>query len=80
MGKRINSLADAAHAAGFAMAPEDMYAENDFIVRHVMAPSISSTALVPYTVAKPAIGFMAHAKALATRYGSPGWLMPRLTA
>jgi hypothetical protein len=79
MGKRIKSLIDAAHAAGFAMAPEDMYAEDVVVVRHVMAPS-ASTALVPYVAATPAVGFMAHAKALAARYGSPGWLMPRLTA
>lgn len=80
MGKRIESLMQAVHAAGYAMAPEDIYAAEDVMERLVMKPA-QSTALVPYTAASPAAdGFMAHLRSMAMRYGSPAWLMPRLPA
>jgi hypothetical protein len=79
MGKGIKSLMDAAHAAGYAMAPEDMYSEDEIFEQHVMAPA-KSTALVPYVTATPALGVMAQARAIAARYATPAWFVPRLPA
>ncbi len=81
MRKHIKSLMDAAAAAGYAMAPEDIYAADDFMAeqRVTMTPA-HSTALVPLQVATPAVSFLAQARNLAARYASPAWLMPRLTA
>ena len=79
MGKRIKSLMDAAYAAGYAMAPEDIYSEDDFIERHIMAPS-KSTALVPFVSATPTVPLMTQAKAMALRYAGTAWFAPRLPA
>ncbi len=79
MGKRIKSLMDAAHAAGYAMAPEDIYAADEVVERHVMAPA-KSTALVPYIAATPAVSLMSQARAVANRYAAMAWLTPRLPA
>lgn len=80
MGIRIDSLMHAAHAAGFAMAPEDMYAADDLVDRPVAMMPSQATALVPYSAARPAsLSLFAQAKAIATRYGSPTWHMPRLS-
>lgn len=79
MGKGIKSLMNAAQAAGFAMAPEDIYADDDFVEQHVMA-SAKSTALVPYMAATPSVSMRAQARAFAARYASPTWFLPRLPA
>ena len=79
MGKRIKSLMDAAYAAGYAMAPEDIYEDEVIVERHVMAP-VKSTALVPYHAATPAVGLMAQARAMANRYAAIAWPAPRLPA
>lgn len=80
MGKRISSLLNAAEAAGYAMAPEDIYAVEETFVQHVMAPASPSTALVPYVAATPSLGLLGHAKALASRYTSGAFLGTRLPA
>ncbi|MDO9384885.1 MAG: hypothetical protein Q7T86_18720 [Hyphomicrobiaceae bacterium] len=79
MGKRIKSLMDAAYAAGYAMAPEDIYAGEVIVEHHVMAPA-KSTALVPYHSATPAVSLMAQARAMANRYAAMAWPAPRLPA
>jgi hypothetical protein len=79
MGKRIKSLMDAAHAAGYAMAPEDIYAVDDVVEQHIMAPA-KSTALVPYATATPAVSLMGQARALANRYAALAWPAPRMPA
>lgn len=79
MGKQIKSLMDAAYAAGYAMAPEDIYAGQMIIERHAMAPA-KSTALVPYSSATPAVSLMAQARAIANRYAALAWPAPRLPA
>jgi len=80
MGIRIDSLMHAAHAAGFAMAPEDMYAAEDLVEQPVAMRPSRSTELVAFNATRPNIGIMAHARALASRYGTTAWLMPRLPA
>lgn len=81
MGKQIKSLMDAAAAAGYAMAAEDIYAADDFVAeeRIEMMPA-RSTALVPLQAATPAVSLMAQARAMASRYAYPAWLLPRLPA
>lgn len=79
MGRHIKSLMDAAHAAGYAMAAEDIYLNDEIVEQHVMIPA-KSTALVPFQTAVPSIGLMAQARALASRYAGTAWLMPRLPA
>lgn len=79
MGRHIKSLMDAAHAAGYAMAPEDIYADDDFVAHHIMAPA-KSTALVPYAAATPTVSLMSQARAMALRYAGTAWLAPRLPA
>jgi hypothetical protein len=80
MGVRIKSLMAAAHAAGYAMAPEDMYFDDQVVERPVSLPVAPSTALVPVTVSATG-GLFADARSLAGRYISAGWMpIPRLTA
>jgi len=83
MGKRIKSLMDAANAAGYAMAAEDIYAEDEVAAKHVMAPARTS-ALVPYVAATPSVSLVEQARSqvrlLAQRYGGTAWLAPRLPA
>lgn len=78
MGVRITSLMAAAHAAGFAMAAEDMYCEDDVAPVRIIETS-SSTALVP--IAQPTVGVVATVRALAHRYAGGNWIaMARLPA
>lgn len=86
MGVRIKSLMAAAHAAGYAMAPEDMYPDDSLAMPTPQVPVRStSTALVPLThvPVSPAAapGLLAQARSIAGRYVGTGWMaMPRLTA
>jgi hypothetical protein len=80
MGRHIKSLMDAAAAAGYAMAAEDIYAFDDRPAEELVAMQPRSTALVPFEVAAPSVSLVAQARALAARYAYPAWLMPRLPA
>jgi hypothetical protein len=72
---------DAAVAAGYAMAPEDIYAAEDVAAEQPVAMTAPrSTALVPLPVSTPTGSLMAQARSIASRYAYPAWLLPRLTA
>lgn len=81
MGKQIKQLMDAAAAAGFAMAPEDIYSDDDLrLEQRVEMTPARATALVPLETSTPHIGLLAQARTFAARYSSPAWLLPRLPA
>lgn len=83
MGKGMKSLMAAAHAAGYAMAAEDIYHYEDAVEEHAVARPVT-TALVPVSTSGIEMNIMAQSRTLArkltTRYLGSGWLMPRLTA
>ena len=84
MGKGIKSLMEAAEAAGYAMAPDDIYAPDDFIearIQHQVMTPVAPNALVPLQTATPRVSLTTTARNLVSRYSSSAWLMmPRMPA